>query len=106
MELQRRGLLLGLLAAPFVIRTPGLLMPVSARAMPAPPRLEAYVLEHSNGVLSPRSLTLEALAILENNLVAASKINFAFQNGFTRIGAALTVRQPGRFGRATSVTPA
>jgi hypothetical protein len=34
MELQRRGLLLGLLAAPFVIRTPGLLMPVSARLRP------------------------------------------------------------------------
>jgi hypothetical protein len=33
MELQRRGLLVGLLAAPFVIRTPGLLMPVSARAL-------------------------------------------------------------------------
>ena len=46
--MQRRGLLLGLLAAPAIIRTPGLLMPVKKVPVvpPPPPILRGLRLEY------------------------------------------------------------
>jgi hypothetical protein len=37
------------------------------------------------------------LVILENNLVAANRVNRKFENQFVKIGASLTIRKPNRF---------
>jgi hypothetical protein len=58
-------------------------------------------------LLTPDVITKESLMILENNLVAANRVNRKFENQFTKIGATLTIRKPNRFtvsdGRALSV---
>ena len=51
----------------------------------------------SNALLTPSLITKETLMILENNLVAASKVNRQFENQFVKIGTTLTVRKPNRF---------
>jgi hypothetical protein len=51
----------------------------------------------SNALLTPSIVTKETLAILENNLVAAGKVNRQFENQFVKIGTTLTVRKPNRF---------
>lgn len=51
----------------------------------------------SNSLLTPALITKETLAILENNLVAAGKVNRQFENQFVKIGTTLTVRKPNRF---------
>ena len=51
----------------------------------------------SNALLTPSLITKETLTILENNLVAASKVNRQFENQFVKIGTTLTVRKPNRF---------
>ena len=50
-----------------------------------------------NSLLTPSLITKETLAILENNLVAAGKVNRQFENQFVKIGTTLTVRKPNRF---------
>jgi P22 coat protein - gene protein 5 len=55
----------------------------------------------NNSLLSPSIITKETLVILENNLVAAGKVNRQFENQFVKIGSSLTVRKPNRF-RVTS----
>ena len=51
----------------------------------------------SNALLTPSVITKETLVLLENNLVAASKVNRSFENQFVKIGSTLTVRKPNRF---------
>src|SRR3989304_5911893 len=51
----------------------------------------------SQVLLSPTIITKESLVILENNLVAASKVNRKFENQFVKIGSQLTIRKPNRF---------
>jgi hypothetical protein len=51
----------------------------------------------SQVLLTPQVITKDALVILENNLVAASKVNRRFENKFVKIGATLTIRKPNRF---------
>lgn len=51
----------------------------------------------SNALLTPSLLTKETLPILENNLVAAGKVNRQFENQFVKIGASLTIRKPNQF---------
>jgi hypothetical protein len=51
----------------------------------------------SNALLTPSLITKETLVILENNLVAAGKVNRQFENQFVKIGATLTVRKPNKF---------
>ena len=51
----------------------------------------------SNALLTPALITKETLVILENNLVAAGKVNRQFENQFVKIGTTLTVRKPNRF---------
>jgi hypothetical protein len=51
----------------------------------------------ANALLTPSLITKETLAILENNLVAASKVNRQFENQFVKIGTTLTIRKPNRF---------
>ncbi len=51
----------------------------------------------TNALLTPALITKETLAILENNLVAAGKVNRQFENQFVKIGTTLTVRKPNRF---------
>jgi len=51
----------------------------------------------SNTVLSPSLISKETLVMLENNLVAAGKVNRQFENQFVKIGSTLTVRKPNRF---------
>jgi hypothetical protein len=51
----------------------------------------------TNALLTPSLISKETLAILENNLVAASKVNRQFENQFAKIGTTLTVRKPNRF---------
>ncbi len=51
----------------------------------------------ANQLLSPSILSKNTLAILENNLVAAGKVNRQFENQFNKIGATITVRMPNRF---------
>ena len=51
----------------------------------------------NNQVLTPSVCSKETLMILENNLVAAGKVNRQFENQFKGIGSTLTVRKPNRF---------
>ena len=51
----------------------------------------------SNALLTPSIISKETLVILENNLVAAGKVNRQFENQFVKIGTTLTVRKPNRF---------
>src|ERR1017187_1176217 len=51
----------------------------------------------TNALLSPSLITKETLVMLENNLVAAGKVNRQFENQFVKIGSSLTVRKPNRF---------
>ena len=51
----------------------------------------------ANSLLTPSIITKETLTILENNLVAAGKVNRQFENQFMKIGSSLTVRKPNRF---------
>jgi hypothetical protein len=51
----------------------------------------------SQVLLTPQVITRESLVILENNLVAASRVNRKFENKFVKIGASLTIRKPNRF---------
>ena len=51
----------------------------------------------SNTLLNPTIITKETMMILENNLVAANRVNRSFENQFVKIGASLTVRKPNRF---------
>jgi hypothetical protein len=51
----------------------------------------------TNTLLTPAIITKETLVILENNLVAAAKVNRQFENQFVKIGTTLTVRKPNRF---------
>lgn len=51
----------------------------------------------SETLLTPTIITKESLVILENNLVAANRVNRKFENQFVKIGASLTIRKPNRF---------
>jgi hypothetical protein len=51
----------------------------------------------SQVLLTPSIITKESLVILENNLVAASRVNRKFENQFVKIGSQLTIRKPNRF---------
>src|ERR1700678_2070819 len=51
----------------------------------------------SNAFLTPSIITKETLVILENNLVAAGRVNRQFENQFVKIGSSLTGRKPNRF---------
>lgn len=51
----------------------------------------------SQTLLTPTVITKESLVMLENNLVAAGKVNRQFENQFVKIGSSLTVRKPNRF---------
>jgi hypothetical protein len=51
----------------------------------------------NNNVLTPSIISKETLVILENNLVAAGKVNRQFENQFVKIGSTLTVRKPNQF---------
>jgi hypothetical protein len=51
----------------------------------------------SQVLLTPQVITRESLVKLENNLVAANRVNRKFENKFVKIGASLTVRKPNRF---------
>lgn len=50
-----------------------------------------------NALLTPSLITNETLVILEDNLVAAGKVNRQFENQFVKIGDTITVRKPNRF---------
>ena len=51
----------------------------------------------SQVLLTPQVITRESLMILENNLVAANRVNRKFENKFVKIGSSLTIRKPNRF---------
>lgn len=51
----------------------------------------------SQVLLTPSIITKESLVILENNLVAAARVNRKFENQFVKIGSSLTIRKPNRF---------
>ena len=51
----------------------------------------------SNTTLTPSLISKETLVMLENNLVAAGKVNRKFEDQFVKIGNTLTVRKPNRF---------
>lgn len=51
----------------------------------------------SQALLTPSIISKESLVLLENNLVAAGKVNRKFENQFVKIGSTLTVRKPNRF---------
>ena len=51
----------------------------------------------SQVLLTPTIITKESLVILENNLVAANRVNRKFENQFVKIGSSLTIRKPNRF---------
>lgn len=51
----------------------------------------------SEVLLTPQIITKESLMVLENNLVAANRVNRKFENQFVKIGSTLTIRKPNRF---------
>lgn len=51
----------------------------------------------NNALLTPSLITKETLVILQNNLVAANRVNRRFENQFTKIGSTLTIRKPNKF---------
>lgn len=51
----------------------------------------------SQTTLVPQVISKESLFLLENNLVAAGRVNRKFENQFVKIGTTLTVRKPNRF---------
>jgi hypothetical protein len=51
----------------------------------------------SQVLLTPSVITKESLVILENNLVAANRVNRKFENQFVKAGNQLTIRKPNRF---------
>lgn len=51
----------------------------------------------SNTTLTPSIISKETLVMLENNLVAAGKVNRKFEDQFVKIGSTLTIRKPNRF---------
>ena len=51
----------------------------------------------NNALLTPAVITKETLMMLENNLVAAARVNRKFENQFVKIGSQLTIRKPNRF---------
>jgi hypothetical protein len=51
----------------------------------------------SQVTLTPTIISKESLVILENNLVAANRVNRKFENQFVKIGNSLTIRKPNRF---------
>lgn len=51
----------------------------------------------SQVTLTPTIISKESLLILENNLVAANRVNRKFENQFVKIGNSLTIRKPNRF---------
>ena len=51
----------------------------------------------SQTLLTPSIISKETLVMLENNLVAAGKVNRKMENQFVKIGTTLTVRKPNRF---------
>ena len=51
----------------------------------------------SQALLTPSVITKESLVILENNLVAANRVNRKFENQFVKIGSSLTIRKPNKF---------
>ena len=51
----------------------------------------------SASLLTPSIITKESLVILENNLVAANRVNRKFENQFVKIGSSLTIRKPNKF---------
>ena len=51
----------------------------------------------NNSLLTPSIIAKETLAILENNLVTAGKVNRQFENQFNKIGNTITVRLPNKF---------
>lgn len=51
----------------------------------------------TEALLTPSVVTKETLVMLENNLVAAGKVNRKFENQFVKIGTTLTIRKPNRF---------
>lgn len=51
----------------------------------------------SQVLLTPSVITKESLVLLENNLVAANRVNRKFENQFVKIGSQLTIRKPNRF---------
>jgi len=51
----------------------------------------------SQVLLTPSIITKESLVILENNLVAANRVNRKFENQFVKIGSQLTIRKPNKF---------
>ena len=51
----------------------------------------------NNALLNTSVITKETLVILENNLVAAGKVNRQFENQFVKIGSSVTIRKPNRF---------
>lgn len=51
----------------------------------------------NNTLLTPSLISMETLVILENNLVAAAKVNRRFEEQFVKIGSTLTIRKPNRF---------
>ncbi len=51
----------------------------------------------ANSLLTPSVISKETLVILENNLVAAGKVNRQFENQFVKIGSSITGRKPNRF---------
>ena len=50
----------------------------------------------SQVLLTPTIITKESLVILENNLVAANRVNRKFENQFVKIGNSLTIRKLAR----------
>lgn len=51
----------------------------------------------NNSLLTPSIIAKETLAILENNLVTAGRVNRQFENQFNKIGNTITVRLPNKF---------
>lgn len=51
----------------------------------------------ANTLLTPSIIAKEALMVLKNNTVMASRVNKQYKNEFVKVGSTVTVRKPNRF---------
>lgn len=98
--MNRRGFLGGLLAlaAPAIIRTPGLLMPVRMLSDDDDYDDDNYDIDSvRSGLLTPGIITRETLRLFESNLIQAGRVNDQFARKF---GGLLNIRRPTSFALA------
>jgi len=100
--MERRGLLKGLLAAPFICRSPGLLMPVR--------KVDFTLRGEGISILTIAQITKEAIRLFANNNERMAAMNPQYTAEFkyipSSVGTTLKIRLPKDFKNLHHTTPA